>query len=229
MVVTQRHIAVLQEPALGANPRLCWDGRAARGAQVNAAQALGRLLLIALIGGAGFWYGRQSAEPQPCDCGPAASAAASAPAATESGPTQAVASSSMPAPGAVAGAPQPLGCFRDMQPLDLDGHHARSANNTPLRCVAICADLGFAYAGLQYGESCLCGNQYGRYGTADNCNLPCTGNLNLSCGGYLANSVYSTGVTTPPVTITATGMEADKAEAPAAAAQPGDSADPGSR
>lgn len=193
---------------------------------MNAAQALGRLLLIALIGGAGFWYGRQSVEPQPC---PAASAAASAPAATESGPTQAVASSAAPEPVVATGAPRPLGCYRDMQPLDLDGHHARSANNTPLRCVAICADLGFAYAGLQYGESCLCGNQYGRYGTADNCNLPCTGNLNLSCGGFLANSVYSTGVATPPVTITDAGMEADKAEAPAAAAQPGDSADHGSR
>lgn len=200
---------------------------------MNAAQALGRLLLIALIGGAGFWYGRQSVEPQPCDCGPAVIAAAPAPAAAETSPTQTAASSPAPAAVAAAGAPQPLGCFRDTRPLDLDGHHARSANNTPLRCVAICADLGFAYAGLQYGESCLCGNQYGRYGTADNCNLPCTGNLNLSCGGYLANSVYSTGVTTPPVTITATGMEADKAGGPSTdaqpAAQPGDNADPGSR
>lgn len=201
---------------------------------MNAAQALARLLLIVLIGGAGFWFGRQSVEPQPCDCGPAVIAAAPAPAAAETSPTQTDASSPAPVAVATAGAPQPLGCFRDTQPLDLDGHHARSANNTPLRCVAICADLGFAYAGLQYGESCLCGNQYGRYGTADNCNLPCTGNLNLSCGGYLANSVYSTGVTTPPVTITATGMEADKAGVPSAdaqpaAAQPGDIADPGSR
>jgi hypothetical protein len=198
---------------------------------VNAAQALGRLLLIALIGGAGFWYGRQSVEPQPCDCGPAASEAASAPAAVESGPTQAAAASPAPPPEAVAAAsaPQPLGCFRDTRPLDLDGHHARSANNTPLRCVAICADLGFAYAGLQYGESCLCGNQYGRYGTADNCNLPCTGNLNLNCGGYLANSVYSTGIT--PSAISADGLEAETAARPSgeppAAAAPG--TDPGPR
>lgn len=192
---------------------------------MNAAQALGRLLLIALIGGAGFWYGRQSVEPQPCDCGPAAGAAASVPVAVESGPTQAAASSPAPAPAAVpaTGAPQALGCFRDTRPLDLDGHHARSANNTPLRCVAICADLGFAYAGLQYGESCLCGNQYGRYGTADNCNLPCTGNLSLSCGGYLANSVYSTGIR--PSAISADGLEAETAATPSgeppAAAAPG--------
>lgn len=198
---------------------------------MNAAQALGRLLLIALIGGAGFWYGRQSVEPQPCDCGPAASEAASAPASVESGPTQAAAASPAPPPEAVAAAsaPQPLGCFRDTRPLDLDGHHARSANNTPLRCVAICADLGFAYAGLQYGESCLCGNQYGRYGTADNCNLPCTGNLNLNCGGYLANSVYSTGIT--PSAISADGLEAETAARPSgeppAAAAPG--TDPGPR
>lgn len=199
---------------------------------MNAAQALGRLLLVALVGGAGYWYGRQSAHPQPCDCGPSMSQITPAPAVTEATPTPDPAPTPAAAPGLAVS--QALGCFRDAQPLDLDGHHARSANNTPLRCVAICADLGFAYAGLQYGESCLCGNQYGRYGTADNCNLPCTGNLNLNCGGYLANSIFSTGVATLPSAISAIGMEADAATAPTEGAEPaatqtGDNSESGKR
>lgn len=46
---------------------------------------------------------------------------------------------------------------------------------------------------MQYGESCLCGNSYGRYGAANNCNYRCTGDGGQICGGYSANSIYSTG------------------------------------
>jgi hypothetical protein len=100
-------------------------------------------------------------------------------------------------PPGVLAAGQWLGCFRDSSALDLDGHLERSAANTPQFCVARCAALGFRYAGVQYGESCLCGNGYGRYGAADNCNYPCTGDRSKSCGGYAANAVYATGVDSP--------------------------------
>lgn len=90
-----------------------------------------------------------------------------------------------------------LGCFRDTSDLDLSGHLVRSAQNTPDRCIAICADLGFLYAAVQYGESCLCGDSYGRYGQADNCDNACTGDPAQTCGGYSANAVYATGVTMP--------------------------------
>lgn len=86
------------------------------------------------------------------------------------------------------------GCFRDTSDFDLKGHLERSGQNTPARCAAICRSKGFAYAGVQYGESCLCGNSYGRYGPASNCDYACSGNPNLTCGGYSANSVYATGV-----------------------------------
>lgn len=87
-----------------------------------------------------------------------------------------------------------LGCFKDPNnPFDLDGYLERSSQNTPQNCVQICHARGFAYAGVQYSESCLCGNRYGQFGTADNCNMPCTGDASQMCGGMNSNMVYSTG------------------------------------
>lgn len=91
-------------------------------------------------------------------------------------------------------APRYLGCFRDPnRPFDLDGYLERSALNTPERCIQTCAAQGFKYAGVQYGESCLCGNSYGRFGAAPACSMPCTGNPRQACGGANANAVFTTG------------------------------------
>jgi len=95
-------------------------------------------------------------------------------------------------------APRYVGCFRDTSAYDLDGFLQRSRTNTPESCVAQCRQRGFAFAGVQYGESCLCGNSYGRYGASSACTMPCTGNPGQSCGGYNANAIYSTGVAPPP-------------------------------
>jgi hypothetical protein len=96
--------------------------------------------------------------------------------------------------GPPAGQPRYLGCFKDPNnPFDLDGRVERSAQNTPQHCIQSCAAQGFRYAGVQYGQSCLCGNSYGRFGQANNCNMRCTGDGNQICGGVNANSVYSTG------------------------------------
>ena len=94
---------------------------------------------------------------------------------------------------------QLLGCFKDTSAFDLDGHLERSAANTPQACIARCASFGFRYAGVQYGESCLCGDSYGRYGPADNCNYACTGDAGQICGGYSANSIYATGAQGVPI------------------------------
>lgn len=85
-----------------------------------------------------------------------------------------------------------IGCFKDTQPFDLDGYLEAGGDNTPERCIAACRARGFQYAGLQDGKSCLCGNTYGRYGAADNCNVKCTGDNRQICGGFNANSIYST-------------------------------------
>lgn len=91
---------------------------------------------------------------------------------------------------------QYLGCFRDTNnPFNLDGYLVRSGSNTPEACVATCRDKGFRYAGVEFGESCLCGNDgYDRAGPADNCDMACTGDAKKICGGYNANSVYATGL-----------------------------------
>jgi hypothetical protein len=87
-----------------------------------------------------------------------------------------------------------IGCYKDIQPFDLDGYLEAGSTTTPERCIATCRAKGFPYAGLQDGKSCLCGNSYGRYGTADNCNKNCTGDSSKICGGFSANSIYATGV-----------------------------------
>lgn len=86
-----------------------------------------------------------------------------------------------------------IGCFKDTSDFDLNGYLERSTNNTPESCIAICRTKGFKYAGVQYSESCLCGNSYGKYGEAENCDYPCKGDSSKICGGYSTNSVYATG------------------------------------
>lgn len=91
-----------------------------------------------------------------------------------------------------------IGCFKDTSDFDLNGHLERGSGNTPQRCIEACRQKGFAYAAVQYGQSCLCGNSYGKYGKADNCDYKCTGDPSQICGGYSANSVYSTGINVVP-------------------------------
>ncbi len=47
---------------------------------------------------------------------------------------------------------------------------------------------------LKNRNECYCGNTYGLYGTAESkgksCNMTCSNNLNETCGGSGANSIY---------------------------------------
>ncbi len=99
-----------------------------------------------------------------------------------------------PSPPPAQKAVQYMGCFKDSNnPFDLDGYLERSNQNSPQRCIQTCAAKGFAYAGVQYGQSCVCGNRYGTQGQSNSCNMACTGDSKTVCGGANANSVYSTG------------------------------------
>ncbi len=84
-----------------------------------------------------------------------------------------------------------IGCFRDKEQRDLSGFFVSSSKMTIGKCLYICKNRGFRYAGLQYSSQCFCDNSYGRYGKADNCNMTCSGNSNEVCGGGWANSVFS--------------------------------------
>ena len=57
---------------------------------------------------------------------------------------------------------------------------------------------GYVFAGAQYGYECFCGNDYGRYGPSEKCDMQCSGDHRNSpdgiCGGYFANTVMTTGL-----------------------------------
>lgn len=89
-----------------------------------------------------------------------------------------------------------MGCYTDagdpvgLNGRDLSGHVVNEPTMTVERCTSVCAEKKFAYAGVQYGSWCFCGNNYGRRGQSKACNMPCGGNAKQICGGNWANSVY---------------------------------------
>ncbi len=88
-----------------------------------------------------------------------------------------------------------LGCFRDQGGVgtagrDLSGFALEDHRLTTEKCVSLCRDKGFRFAGTQSGRWCFCGDSYGRSGKAGNCDVKCAGNSNDVCGGEWANSVY---------------------------------------
>ena len=63
---------------------------------------------------------------------------------------------------------------------------------TVAKCLAICREQGFRWAGLEYGSECYCGRQepaLGRLPEAK-CDVACAGDETEKCGGALALSVY---------------------------------------
>jgi hypothetical protein len=59
-------------------------------------------------------------------------------------------------------------------------------------CQAACSGDGYKYFGLEFSRECYCGQSLPTV-TADQCNMPCTGNSAEICGGPNALSVYSCG------------------------------------
>lgn len=81
-------------------------------------------------------------------------------------------------------------------------------------------NAGYQYAGVQYGGQCLVGNSnYAKYGTSTGCTTPCTADATQTCGGSLANQVYSvqsqsststTTTTAPSATLSTAGPSFSK-------------------
>ncbi|HEY3027299.1 MAG TPA: WSC domain-containing protein [Pyrinomonadaceae bacterium] len=97
--------------------------------------------------------------------------------------------------GGGKGSGQYLGCWKDTDYRDVGdtsqgGYYWQDANMTTERCIASCSGKGYAYAATQSSSYCFCGNTYGKYGRADNCNMKCGGDSGQTCGGTYANSVY---------------------------------------
>ncbi|KAL5018842.1 hypothetical protein ScPMuIL_004564 [Solemya velum] len=85
-----------------------------------------------------------------------------------------------------------LGCFID-DPVnrDLNGTSVAFLLITPADCKSFCSGQEFKFAAMR-GEICLCGDSFGLYGSAPptECDIPCSGDPSVTCGGTLRNDVY---------------------------------------
>ena len=84
-----------------------------------------------------------------------------------------------------------LGCYRDAPLRDLNGSMIGHDYMSVEKCLEFCFSKGYAFAALQYGYLCACGDSYGRYErTPDACNLTCKMNARQMCGGAWKNDIY---------------------------------------
>ena len=77
----------------------------------------------------------------------------------------------------------------------LGGTVFTSTSMTPLLCTSTCDSQGYTYAGLEWGNTCQCGNQFTGIGypIADSYGqtAQCTGASGVACGGTNALLVYA--------------------------------------
>jgi len=85
--------------------------------------------------------------------------------------------------------PFSVGCY-SAGSLNFEGPVVSSAS----QCRQYCADLTYAYAGIEYGDQCFCGDNYNHTGqlNSTNCNQACS-NASEPCGGNGVVSIYHSG------------------------------------
>ncbi|CAH1400518.1 unnamed protein product [Nezara viridula] len=96
-----------------------------------------------------------------------------------------------------------IGCFIDSQDLRLlSGFHLDlPETNSPRKCLNICKQLGYSYAGVQYGIECHCGNRKpeSEKETNENQCLSSCPDGTRRCGGNWRLLIYSTASVPQPV------------------------------
>lgn len=102
-----------------------------------------------------------------------------------------------PAGNHVAG--RSLGCYKDEKEFRLlAGYYINfKTNNSPRKCIYLCLQSGFPYAGVQHGTECFCGNDEPKSSAKlpdPSCNMKCSGDSKESCGGYFTMNVFETGI-----------------------------------
>eukprot|EP00727_Mastigamoeba_balamuthi_P012937 m51a1_g8266 putative serine threonine kinase (1615) ;mRNA; r:28556-34364 len=68
-----------------------------------------------------------------------------------------------------------------------------SSDLSASQCVETCASIPSPFSGSEWYSECHCGDTYGRHGASTACTTPCDANVNETCGGAGALSVWSTG------------------------------------
>nr|SVE74964.1 EOG090X01AN [Daphnia dolichocephala] len=93
-----------------------------------------------------------------------------------------------------------LGCFHDNhQSRLLSSYGVKLPRLTNQKCIDLCAQSAFLYAGSHNGKECYCGNKKPSSEhllTRTYCSIPCDGQSSQTCGGVDATEIFDTGVPT---------------------------------
>uniref|UniRef100_A0AAG5D7T0 protein xylosyltransferase n=1 Tax=Anopheles atroparvus TaxID=41427 RepID=A0AAG5D7T0_ANOAO len=92
-----------------------------------------------------------------------------------------------------------LGCFRDEKDFRLlSGYFTTFKTvNSPEKCIRLCLQSGYPFAGVQYGYECFCGDDEPKVSVKlpdSSCNIKCPGDAKQACGGFFTMNVYETGI-----------------------------------
>ncbi|WVQ71228.1 hypothetical protein IAR50_000753 [Cryptococcus sp. DSM 104548] len=85
-----------------------------------------------------------------------------------------------------------LGCAVDSFDRVLSEYSVSMSDMTINSCLSACEDLGYKYAGVEFGEECYCSSTLAS-GVAydeDRCNIACIGDEQETCGGTWAVEVF---------------------------------------
>lgn len=95
------------------------------------------------------------------------------------------------------------GCWTDQGDRQLGGASYAADNMTPSTCIAFCESKGYSFAGVEYSRECFCGYKLKSVSTRQDdleCNMGCSGDSDLKCGGPNRLNVYTSSVPTQIVT-----------------------------
>lgn len=88
-----------------------------------------------------------------------------------------------------------LGCFVDNPSRIMENRQPDSAVNTPANCIAACAEDGFDFAGVSYGNECFCSasapDVSNLAANQDDCSFQCPDDQSLICGGTWRVNIYA--------------------------------------
>jgi protein xylosyltransferase len=92
-----------------------------------------------------------------------------------------------------------IGCFKDEKKNRLLSNYYSNfkETNSPKKCIQICLQSGFLFAGVQYSSECFCGNEEPAIKLKlpdSSCNMKCPAEPKSACGGYYTMNIYETGI-----------------------------------
>lgn len=91
-----------------------------------------------------------------------------------------------------------LGCFKDDKEYRiLNGYFGLHRDNSHEKCLQLCLQAGFLYAGVEYSNECFCGSNEPSITSKlpdSSCNMACVGNPHEICGGFYTINIFHTGL-----------------------------------